>query len=108
LGYIILLVNEFLGLELNIFGLRGNIAYFSSIKSKRIIRVILASEIYNIVLGVNIAITINSTIQLITHRFNIPLLLIIYYIDLYLLYKHFIKLGIIKEKRLIINIIALY
>ena len=53
------------------------------------------SEIYKIVSGVNIAITIKITLK------------IIIYIDLYSLYKYLIKLSIIKEKYLIINIIAL-
>jgi hypothetical protein len=35
-------------------------------------------------------------------------LLLVIYIDLKLLYKYLIKLGITREKRLIINIICLY
>ena len=46
----------------------GNLIYYSSTKSKRVIRSILASEIYRIVGGVNIAIIINATINIITKQ----------------------------------------
>lgn len=38
---------------------------------------------------------------------DFPKIFVIVYIDLYLLYEYLIKLGIIKEKRLMINIMAL-
>ncbi|KAF0319626.1 aurora kinase 2 splicing, partial [Colletotrichum asianum] len=73
-----------------------NIVYYSLTKSKYIIRSILASKVYTIIVSINIVYTIAIT-----------LILTIIYIDSYLLYKYFIKLNTIKEKRLIINIIAI-
>jgi len=57
--------------------------------------------------GVNIAIAIGTTLKIITDRLKLPIIPIIAYTDLYSLYKYLVKLGTIKEKRLIINIMAL-
>jgi len=73
----------------------------------RIIRSILVLEIYIIAYSINIAIIIGRTINIIIKYLSILRVLIVIYIDLFLLYKYLIKLGTIKEKRLIINIIAL-
>ncbi|KAF0316330.1 hypothetical protein GQ607_016430 [Colletotrichum asianum] len=78
------------------FKITRNIVYYSLTKSKYIIRSILASKVYVIIVGINIVYTIAIT-----------LILTIIYIDSYLLYKYFIKLNTIKEKRLIINIIVI-
>jgi hypothetical protein len=67
----------------------------------------LASEIYNIIRGVDIAIIINTTIKIITKQLGFLQTLIVVCTDLYLLYKCLIKLNITQKKRLIINIIAL-
>ena len=64
-------------------------------------------EIYRIVSGVNIAIAIRTTLKIITDQLELPNIPIIIYTDLYSLYKYLVKLSTIKEKRLIINIIAL-
>ena len=58
--------------------------------------------------GVNIAIAINNTIQIITKQLDFPQTLIVLCTDSYLLYKCLVKLGTIKEKRLMIDIIALW
>ena len=57
--------------------------------------------------GVNIAITIGTTLKMITDRLELPVIPIIIYTNLYSLYKCLVKLSTIKEKRLIINIIVL-
>jgi len=57
--------------------------------------------------GVNIAITIRTTLKIIIDWLKLPTISIIMCTDLYSLYKCLVKLGTIKEKRLIINIIAL-
>ena len=44
---------------------KENLIHYSFIKNKRVIRSILALEIYRIVRGVDIAIAINTTIQMI-------------------------------------------
>ena len=67
----------------------------------------MASEIYKIVGGVNIIITIKTTLKIIINQLKFPIIPIIVYTDLYSLYKYLVKLSTIKEKRLIINIIIL-
>jgi hypothetical protein len=67
----------------------------------------LALKIYSIVRGVDITITINTTIKIITEQLRFSQTLIVVYINLYLLYKYLVKLDTIQEKRLIINIITL-
>ena len=57
--------------------------------------------------GVNIAIAIKTTLKIITDQLKFSVIPIIIYTDLYSLYKYLIKLNTIKEKRLIINIMAL-
>jgi hypothetical protein len=53
------------------------------------------------------AIAIRTTLKMITDRLKLPVIPIIVYTDLYSLYKCLVKLSTIKEKRLIIDIIAL-
>jgi len=57
--------------------------------------------------GVNIVIAIRTTLKIITDRLELPTISIIVCTDLYSLYKCLVKLSTTKEKRLIINIIAL-
>jgi hypothetical protein len=57
--------------------------------------------------GVNIAIIIRTTLKMIIDQLELSVIPIIVYTDLYSLYKCLVKLSTIKEKRLIINIIAL-
>jgi hypothetical protein len=56
---------------------------------------------------VDITITIETTLMMITDQLKLPVIPIIVYTDLYSLYKYLVKLSTIKEKCLIINIIAL-
>ena len=64
-------------------------------------------EIYRIVSGANIVIVIRTTLKIIIDRLELPIIPTIIYTNLYSLYKYLVKLSTIKEKRLIINIIAL-
>ena len=57
--------------------------------------------------GVNMAITIKTTLKIIIDWFKLPVIPIIIYTDSYSLYKYLVKLNTIKEKRLIIDIIVL-
>ena len=91
----------------NEFVIKRNLIYYSSTKSKRVTRSILASEIYSIVGGINIAIIINITIKIITEQLGFLYILIIICTNLYLLYEYLVKLSTTKEKRLMINIIVL-
>ena len=56
--------------------------------------------------GVNIVIAIKTTLKIIIDWFKLLVIFIIICTDLYSLYKYLVKLNIIKEKRLIINIMA--
>ncbi len=89
------------------FTIKGNLIYYSSTKSKRVTRSVLASEIYGMVGGVDMAIVINITIKMITEQLGFSYTLIIVCTDSYSLYECLVKLGTTKEKRLMINIIAL-
>ena len=105
LGYEIIIANEFTGE--NDFTIHGNLIYQSSTKSKRVTRSVLASEIYRMVGGVDMAITIRTTLKMITDRLELPVIPTIVCTDSYSLYECLVKLGTTKEKRLMIDIIAL-
>ena len=64
-------------------------------------------KIYRIVGEVDIVIAIGTTLKIIINRLKLPIIPTIVYIDLYSLYKCLVKLSTTKEKRLIINIMAL-
>ena len=64
-------------------------------------------KIYKIVGKVNIAITIGITLKIIIDWLKLSVIPIIVCTNLYSLYKCLVKLSTIKEKHLIINIIAL-
>ena len=57
--------------------------------------------------GVNMAIAIRIIFKIITDQLKLLIIFTIIYTNLYSLYKCLVKLNIIKEKRLIIDIIAL-
>jgi len=57
---------------------------------------------------VDIVIAIKTTLKIIIDRLKLPAIPTIICTDLYSLYKCLVKLSTIKEKRLIINIIALW
>ena len=105
IGYLIIFANKTKGI--NKFAIKGNLIYYSSTKNKRVIRSVLASKIYIMVKGVNIAITINTTIKIITRQLGFSYTLIIICTNLYLLYKCLVKFNTTKEKCSIINIIIL-
>ena len=81
--------------------------YFNSTKSKRIIQSVLASEIYRIVTDVDIIYAFSTTLNLITSYLELLSFPIIVYTDSYSLYECLVKLGTTKEKRLMIDILAL-
>jgi hypothetical protein len=53
------------------------------------------------------AIAIGITLKMIIDQFELPVIPIIVYTNLYSLYKCLVKLSTTKEKRLMINIMAL-
>ena len=89
------------------FILKDNIIYTSSIKYKNVIRIIFTFKLYAIVVSINILISIFIIIVIIINKLNLFYFLIIVYIDSFSLYEYIIKLNIIKEKCLIINIIVI-
>jgi hypothetical protein len=89
------------------FTICGNIIHWSSPKCKRITRSILASEIYAMAHGVGIAITITSTLNVIMDRLSLPHIPIVICTDSFSLHECLVKLGTTKEKRLMIDIMAL-
>jgi hypothetical protein len=106
LGFVLMLVNKHTDVD-NTFLIRGNVIHYSSTKCKRVTRSVLASEIYGIVNGFDIGIAIATTLRMITERLSIALIPQVICTNSYSLYECLVKLGTTKEKRLIINIMAL-
>jgi len=75
-----------------------------STKYKRVTRSILAFKLYKITHGFDISNLVKSIINKVL-EIEVPLII---YIDSKSLYKYLVKLGTIREKRLIINVIYLY
>jgi hypothetical protein len=67
----------------------------------------LVSKICKIINSLDLVYIIAATLKIIIDQRNLPEIPIIFYIDSKFLYKYIIKLGITKEKHLIINIIAI-
>ena len=100
-----MLVNESTGA--NTFTIQGNVIHYSSTKCKRVTRSVLASEIYGMVNGFDIGIAIATTLRIITDRLRLPTIPLVIYTDSYSLYECLVKLGTTKEKRLMIDLMAL-
>jgi hypothetical protein len=105
IGYIIVLGNE-KNTE-KTFIISGNLVRWSSVKCRRITRSVFAFEVYAIAHGVDIAIAIGSTVNKIINRLRLPKTPIIICTNSLYLYECFMKLETTKEKRLIIDILAL-
>jgi hypothetical protein len=105
MGYIIVLGNERATEEF--FEFTGNIIHWFSVKCKRITKSVLASEVYAMAEGVNMAVTIGITINRIIAKLGAPLVSIVVCTNFLFFYECLMKLGTIKEKRLIINIMAI-
>ena len=67
----------------------------------------LALEIYSIASSFNSAAMVFAMLYIITDQLKLPRVLLIVYTNSYLLYKCLVKLGTTKEKRLIVDILAL-
>ena len=76
-------------------------------KCKRVTYNIFALEIYGIVVGFNISITLRATLNTIVLKLSLLLVFLVIYIDSLLLYKCLVKLETTAKKYLIIDIIAL-
>ena len=58
-------------------------------------------------MGINIAISISTTLNLIIRQLGMDAILTVIYTDSFSLYEYIVKLGTTREKRLIINIMAI-
>ena len=105
IGYELVLANETTQNEQ--FEITGNLIHWSSTKCKRVTRSVLASEIYGMTSGADMAIAIDSTIKQITEQLGLTPIPIIVCTDSYSLYDLLVKLGNTKEKRLMIDVMAL-
>jgi hypothetical protein len=67
----------------------------------------LALEIYGMIGGINMSFIIGSTLTMIIKQLRLSTILIIVYTDSYSLYECLVKLGTTKEKRFMIDIMAI-
>ncbi|KAI0993477.1 hypothetical protein K3495_g14708 [Podosphaera aphanis] len=106
IGFVLVLANE---IENNgkTFLVKGNILHGTSIKCKRDTRSVLASEIYGMVSGIDISITVKTTLDKIVNNLNLPQISIIACSVSYSLSDCLVKLGSTSEKRLMIDIMSL-
>ena len=95
IGYIIILVDA---IE------KANIIYWSSTKYKRVIRSILATKLYRMAHGFNIA----AAIKLIINKMLSIMILLILYTNLKSLFNYLVRLSTTQEKCLMIDIIYLH
>lgn len=107
IGYVIVLGNEIPGKNSGEFTIRGNIVHYSSHKCQRVTRAVLASELYAMVSTTDMAISMSTTLKLITDQLSLPKIPVVICTDSFSLYECLIKLGTTKEKRLMIDIMAL-
>ena len=107
IGYVVVLGNESTDIDSSSFTLTGNIVHWSSTKCKRITRSVLASEIYGVANGVDIGFTIAATVSMILRQLSLPPVPLVVCTDSLSLYDYVMKLGITREKRLMIDIMAL-
>lgn len=80
--------------------------HWQSSKCKRITRSVLASEIYGLVNGFDLAYVIRETLRTVTQRLNLPPIPLVVCTDSYSLYDCLVKLGTTTEKRLMIDLQA--
>lgn len=107
IGFVIALVNEEASNKDAQCTVRGNIVHWSSTKCKRVTRSVLASEIYGMVNGFDMGVVMAATLRQITSRLEMPDIPLVVCTDSYSLYECLVKLGTTKEKRLMIDVMAL-
>ena len=89
------------------FDLRGNVLHWSLTKCKRVTRVVLALELYAMTAGIDMAISISTTLNLIMEQLGLTPIPTVICTDSFSLYECMVKLGTTKEKRLMIDIMAI-
>lgn len=106
IGFIIILGNEYPSQD-NKFKILGNLIHWSSTKSKRVTRSVLAAELYGMASGVDMGFVIAGTISMAMEQLGLPKIPLIICTDSFSLYECIVKLGTTKEKRLMVDIMAL-
>jgi hypothetical protein len=107
IGFVLALANEEPNGNSAQQKIRGNILHWSSTKCKRVTRSVLASEIYGMANGFDSAAVVSATLHIITDQLELPRVPLVVCTDSYSLYECLVKLGTTKEKRLMIDILAL-
>lgn len=102
LGFVIVAANERQNKD-GTTSIKGNLIHWSSTKSKRVTRSVLASELYAMVAGFDMATVLKMTLATILNV-EIPLIICT---DSQSLYDCITRLGTTAEKRLMIDIMAL-
>ena len=82
---------------------KANIVHWSSVKCKRVMRSVLASELYSTVHGFDISIAVKTMLNKIL-QINLPVILCT---DSKSLYDCLVQLGTMQEKRLMIDVMGL-
>ena len=95
IGFVIVLANE-THCE-GEFKIKGNILHWSSVKCQRVTRSVLASELYAMVQGVDVAFALHTTLRLITHQLGFEDIPTIICTDSFSLYECMVKLGSTKK-----------
>lgn len=106
LGFVIVIANETTG-ENSTFNIKGNLIHFSSVKSNRVTRSTLASEVLATVASLDASYVEVCTINMILRNRGLEPLPVIVCTDSFSLYECIVKLGTTKEKRLMIDIQAI-
>lgn len=107
IGFVIVICNEEWNEDARCYKIRGNIVHWCSVKCKRITRAVLASELYAMSLGIDIAIPLSQTINQVAERLSLEIIPLVVCTDSRSLYECLVKLGTTKEKRLMIDIMAI-
>jgi len=105
IGYIIVWANEVPTSNGDEVTIKGNILHWSSVKCKRVTRSVLASELYGMVHGIDIAMAIQSTLDRILKSLQTSVPTVVC-TDSRSLYDCMVKLGTTTEKRLMIDVMA--
>ncbi len=89
------------------FTVSGNIIHLSATKCKRVTRAVLTSELYTMVTGIDMLISLATIVNIVTDKLGLQRLPTVVYTDSLSLYECIVKLGTTKVKSLMIDIIPI-
>lgn len=107
IGFVIVLLTEELNEDNTCCEAQGNIIHWSSNKCERITQSVLASEIYGMVNGYDMGIVMSTTLRKVANRLELNHIPLVVCVDSCSLHECLVKLGITKEKRLMIDVMVL-